>query len=194
MRQGIMKHPACAILLLFVSASPVLAQGRDGAKTRYLIVHAGSLSGMGLGGSVALTPAVNLEATLGLPSFLTAVVGQPFAGNWVNATVTVQLKHGSGLYLAPGLHAGYYRMMANDKNNLRRVEETETLLLTRPTVAVGFEGARQSRRFNFEIGVALLLPERITRDLQRGSRTWLFEAERSIGGPLFPFYTFRMKV
>ena len=24
--------------------------------------------------------------------------------------------------------------------------------------------------------------------------TWLFEAERSLGGPLFPFYTFRMKI
>ena len=48
--------------------------------------------------------------------------------------------------------------------------------------------------FNFEIGVAFLLPERITHDIQRGARTGLFEAERSPDGPLFPFYTFRMKV
>ena len=40
-------------------------------------------------------------------------------------------------------------------------------------------------------GGATLMPG---RDVQRGSRTWLFEAKRSISGPLFPFYTFRMKV
>ena len=189
-----MKNLLCSFLLLFVFAGPTLAQTGGATKTRYLVFHAGSLSGMGLGSSVALTPVVTLEATVGLPSFLTVIVGQPFVGNRGNLAVAVQIKHSSGLYLAPGLHAGYYRMTANDKYNLRRVEETETMLLARPTVAVGFERAQRTRLFNFEIGVAFLLPERITRDLQRGSRTWLFEAERGIGGPLFPFYTFRMKV
>lgn len=190
-----MKHLLGSLFLLLVFVAPSLAQ-TDGvvAKKQRFVLHLGSLSGIGVGGSVALTPAVNLEATVGPPSFLTVAVGQPFAGNQVNATVALQVKHGSGLYLAPGVHAGYYRMTATDKYNLRRVEETETMFLVRPNVAVGFALTRSPRIFNFEIGVALLLPERITRDLQRGTRAWLFEAERSISGPLFPFYSFRMKV
>ncbi len=190
-----MKNFLIVLLTLLVFVGPSLAQTTGvSAKKRHVVFHAGSLSGMGLGGSVALTPAVNLEATVGLPSFLTVGLGQPFTGNRVNAIVALQIKHPSGAYLAPGVHAGYYRMKANDKYNLRRVEETETMFLVRPNVAVGFALTRSRRIFNFEIGVALLLPERITRDLQRGSRTWLFEAERSISGPLFPFYTFRVKV
>lgn len=190
-----MKHLLCSLLVLLVFVGPSLAQTTGvSAKKRHVVLHVGSLSGMGLGASVALTPAVNLEATVGLPSFLTVGLGQPFTGNRVNAIVALQIKHPSGAYLAPGVHAGYYRMKANDKYNLRRIEETETVFLVRPNVAVGFALARRTRLFNFEIGVAFLLPERITRDLQRGSRTWLFEAERSISGPLFPFYTFRMKV
>ena len=190
-----MKNRLIVLLTLLVFVGPSLAQTTGvSAKKRHVVLHVGSLSGMGLGASVAVTPAVNLEATVGLPSFLTVGLGQPFTGNRVNATVALQIKHASGAYLAPGFHAGYYSMTANDKYNLRRVEETETMWLVRPTVAVGFALARGARLFNFEIGVAFLLPEHITRDVQRGSRTWLFEAERSISGPLFPFYTFRMKV
>ena len=189
-----MKQILCLYCLLLVSAGAVWAQTGGAPKTRYLIFNAGSLSGMGLGGSVALTPAVNLEATVGLPSFVTVIVGPPFAGNRVNAAVALSIRHASGLYLAPGLYAGYYRMKANDKYNLRRVEEIETMLLARPTAALGFEIRQRTRLFAVELGVVFLLPDRITRDLQRGTRTWLFEAERSLGGPLFPFYSFRMKI
>ncbi len=87
--------------------------------------------------------------------------------------------------VVPWLHEWKVRLVEPD---------AETVFLVRPNVAVGFALARRTRLFNFEIGVAFLLPEHITRDLQRGSRSWLFEAERSIRGPLFPFYTFRMKV
>lgn len=188
-----MKPWLMILLVALAAAGSAWAQEASVKKTRF-VFHIGSLSGMGIGGSTALGRAVSLEATVGAPSFITIGVGQPFAGNVFNATLALQFTHPSGLYLAPGVHSGYYRMTANDKYNLRLVEETETLVLVRPRMALGFELARNGRLFSFEVGLSLFLPEAITREVQRGTRSWLFEAERSLNGPLFPSYLFRMKI
>ncbi len=67
-----MKNFLIVLLTLLVFVGPSLAQTTGvSAKKRHVVLHVGSLSGMGLGASVAVTPAVNLEATVGLPSFLT---------------------------------------------------------------------------------------------------------------------------
>ena len=70
----------------------------------------------------------------------------------------------------------------------------EATAMAREAVETGFAFARQRRRFEVEIGAVFFLPDHITRTFERNSRTWIFEAQRSLGGPLFPSYTFRMKV
>ena len=186
-----LKKTAFVLLLIGVAVSPAWGQAK---KVRFS-VHYGSLAGAGVGGSYYLSPARSLELTLGTRPF-DGGIGQPFAGNLFNLTAGFQFTHRTGLYLAPGFHAGYYRMTANDKHGLRFVEEVETLVLARPRLAAGLEWAQRSsgRRYILEVGVAFGLPERISRDVQRGERDWHFEAERSLRGPLFPFYALRMKV
>ncbi|MFQ5569169.1 MAG: hypothetical protein ACE5G0_05815 [Rhodothermales bacterium] len=184
------------MLLLLFCAGPSRAQDGRSSKKTHLIFHHGSLSGIGIGASYTLHRTLAVEVIVGAPTFVSVGVGQPFAGNIVNAALTLPVRHASGVYVAPGVHAGYFRMKATDKYNLRFAEETETLLLVRPRMAVGYERANpaKTRRFSFEVGVALLIPERIERDFERRGRTWVFEAERSLRGPFFPFYTVRMKI